>query len=80
MPGLTLEDRKVQIDGGIERRVGELLVPADRLLEIPGGLGRHHAVDEALPPGRARDRFVEIHGPGDDQRQRALGLCHRLQA
>jgi len=79
-PGLTLEDREVQIDGGIERLVGELLVPPDCLPEIPRGLARHHTVEKPLPRGRAGDRLVKIHGPADDQRERTLGLRHRLHA
>ena len=68
----------MEIHRRIDRRIGELLVPADRLREILGGIGRRQAIEETLPPRRAPDRVVEIHRPSDDQRERALGLLDRL--
>jgi hypothetical protein len=70
----------VQIDRWIDRHVGELLVPADSFREILGGIARRQTIEEALQAPRPSDRVVQIHRPSDDQRERALGLVHRLHA
>src|ERR687892_400017 len=59
--------------------VGELLVPADRLLELVAAVGHGELVEAPFPRGRARERVLEVHGPLDHQRQRARGVVDRVE-